>query len=81
MQKKKYTYDYPAQKKLAEGLKYGDIGIIAEKTEYSVPTISQMCSGIRKMPERVKKVVLQLIEINKQIDNIIVEQREELNAE
>lgn len=81
MQKKKYSYNYPSQKELATGLKHGDIKIIAEKTKYSMSIISQMCNGIRRMPERVKKVVLQLTEINKKIGNIVVEQKETTNAE
>ncbi len=81
MQKKKYTYEYQEQIEIAKGLKYGDIKIIAEKTGYSMPVVSQMCSGIRKMNDSVKKVVEQLVLINKQIDNIAVEQRELKNAE
>lgn len=76
MQKKKYTYNYPEQREISKGLRHGDIKFIAEKTGYVIQTISMMCRGERTMPERVRKVVKQLVSVNKQIDNIKAEYAE-----
>jgi len=76
MQKKKYTYDYPEQRKISKGLKHGDIKIISEKTNYSLVVVYQMTVGTRKMHSSVKSVIEQLVLVNKQIDSIKVEQIE-----
>ena len=74
MQKKKYTYDYPEQRELSKGLRQGDVKLIADKTGYSPGTVSLMCKGKRKMQDNVRKVIEQLVLINKQIEKIKVEQ-------
>ena len=74
MQKKKYTYDYPDQREISKGLQLGDFLIISKKTKSSPNMVSLMCSGKRKMKKDVKNAIEQLIELNKQKENISIEQ-------
>ena len=69
-----YSYDYPEQREISKGLRFGDAIIISQKTKYSSVMIGNMLSGTRKMTPRVKKIIDQLLLINKQIENIKVEQ-------
>lgn len=68
--KKQYFYDFPEQRELSKGLRYGDMEAIANKTGYKRNTISEMCSGRRKMNDKVKSVIKQIIEHNKQFEKI-----------
>jgi len=65
-QKKKYSYNYPAQKELAKRLLSGEREYIAAFTPYTLTTFNALCNGTRKMPDYVKEMIEKTLELRKQ---------------
>lgn len=70
-----YKYDYPEQRELSKDLKRGDITILANWAGYARSTISKMCSGDRKMPENVKKLIEKIYELQSEFESYAERQK------
>lgn len=65
--KQTYSYDYPEQVELFEGLESGDISYIARKVGKSRQYINLMSKGKRKITPAVEKLVEKMISLRKEI--------------
>lgn len=63
---KKYIYDFPENKEIAEQLEKGDRGRIATASGFTFTYINDIFKGKRRMPESVKEIANIIININKQ---------------
>jgi hypothetical protein len=68
---KKYSYDYPENRVIAEGLVKGDQAFIARYTGYSLTHVNDIFRGKRKMVDSVKDIAEEIIAINKQREQLI----------
>lgn len=62
IKKKKYSYDFPEQRELSKGLRNGDMRSLVEWSGYSLPHISNMVNGKRRMADFVKMLIEKIYE-------------------
>jgi len=71
--KKKYVYDYPDQRELCVGLRYGDYTHIASLTGYHAVTVQQMGRGTRKMNDTVSGVIAKFLKMRAEFEKAVNE--------
>lgn len=70
---RKNVLKFPDQVKIKEKLQSGDKLKLAERTGYKEGTIREMLNGYRRMPDSVKKAIIDLINDRQALDNAIDE--------
>ena len=70
-QKKVYTYDFPENRELAEGLHQGDLTLIAQITGYTIQHVSYSFKGTRRMPDSVRQAAEVIIKANREKDALV----------
>jgi hypothetical protein len=63
--------EYPENLKVRAKLEHGDGALIAEKSGFSLAYISDILSGRRRMVDKVKKAIVELLNERQQLDNAI----------
>jgi len=70
---RKNVLKFPEQVKIRAKLNTGDKLRLANMTGYKEGTIREMLNGYRKMPDLVKKAIIELFEEKKRIDSALEE--------
>lgn len=70
---RKNVLKYPEHLKIRAKLNTEDKLEIAKATGYKEGTIREMLNGYRRMPDKVKRAILELFEEKKKLDNALEE--------
>lgn len=70
---RKNVLKFPGQVKIRAKLNTGDKVKLAKTTGYKEGTIREMLSGYRKMPDSVKKAIVDLLSARQALNNVLEE--------